>query len=160
MYDPTDGLFIWQIEANGTKRMEKFTYDNAIMIEAYLDFYNVTGDNSYRIKAINLAIKLNTKLWDYGQNVYKFNTNDPRVNPAWCGWGSQAMIKLYKNDPNTAWLDYAKKNIDFLNTYNRNTSNGGYYTFTNLNGTISDNRVEGVDQAWMQRINAEMAEYQ
>jgi hypothetical protein len=70
------------------------------------------------------------------------------------------MIKLYKNDPNAAWLDYAKKNIDFLNTYNRNTSNGGYYTFTNLNGTISDNRIEGVDQAWMQRINAEMAEYQ
>jgi hypothetical protein len=160
MYDTTDGLFIWQIEANGTKRMDKFTYDNAIMIEAYLDFYNSTGDNNYRIKAINLAIKLNTKLWDYGKNVYKFNTNDPRVNPAWCGWASQSMIKLYKNDPNPAWLDYAKKNIDFLNTYNRNASNGGYCAFTNLNGTISDNRYEGVDQAWMQRINAQMAEYQ
>lgn len=160
MLDPNDGLFIWQIEANGTKRFDKFTYDNAIMIEAYLDYYNVTGDNSYRNTAINLAINLNTKLWDYGQNVYKFNTNDPRVNPAWCGWGSQSMIKLYKNDPNPAWLDYAKKNIDFMNTYNRNPSNGGYYTFTNLNGTISDNRYEGVDQAWMQRINAQMAEYQ
>jgi uncharacterized protein YyaL (SSP411 family) len=159
MFDATDGLFIWQIEANGTRRMDKFTYDNAIMIEAYLDFYKVTGDNNYRMKAINLAIKLNSKLWDYTKNVYKFNTNDPRVNPAWCGWASQSMIKLYKSDPNTAWLDYAQKNIDFLNTYNRNASNGGYYAFTNLNGSISDNRYEGVDQAWMQRINAEMAEY-
>jgi uncharacterized protein YyaL (SSP411 family) len=159
MLDATDGLFIWQIEANGTRRSEKFTYDNAIMIEAYLDFYKVTGNNTYRMKAINLAIKLNSKMWDPTRNVYKFNTNDPRVNPAWCGWASQAMIKLYKSDPNTAWLDYAQKNIDFLNTYNRNATNGGYYAFTNLNGSISDSHYEGVDQAWMQRINAQMAEY-
>jgi len=159
MFDNSDGLFIWQIEANGTKRYEKFTYDNAIMIDAYLDFWRVTGNNAYRIKAINLAISLNTRLWDAGRQVYKFNTSDPRVNPAWCGWASQSMINLYKADPNTAWLDYAQKNINFINTYNRNPQSGGYYTFTNLNGTISDNRIEGVDQAWMQRIQACMSEY-
>jgi len=159
MFDASDGLFIWQIEANGTRRYEKFTYDNAIMIEAYLEFYRVTGNNAYRTRAINLAVSLNNRLWDTTRQVYRFNTSDPRVNPAWCGWASQAMIRLYRTDPNPAWLDYAQRNINFLNTYNRNPQNGGYYTFTNLNGTISDNRIEGVDQAWMQRIQASMSEY-
>lgn len=159
MYDSSDGLFIWQIEADGTRRHHKFTYDNAIMIEAYLDYYHVTGDNSYLNKAIDLAIKLNTKLWDGTKGVYKFNSSDPRVNPAWCGWASQAMIRLYESDPDTVWLDYARKNIDFLNTYNRNAQNGSYYMFTNLDGTVSEKKIEGVDQAWMQRIQALMSEY-
>jgi uncharacterized protein YyaL (SSP411 family) len=159
MYDSSDGLFIWQIEPGGTKRYEKFTYDNAIMIEAYLAYYDVTGNNSYLTKAQNLGIALNTVLWDYTSNVYEFNTSDPRVNPAWCGWGSQAMIKLYEADGNSAWLDYAQDNIDFINAHNRNTTNHGYYHFTNLNGTLSDGKYESVDQAWMQRIQGMLAEY-
>lgn len=159
MFDSSDGLFIWQIEPGGTKRYEKFTYDNAIMIEAYLAYYNVTGDNTYLTKAQNLGISLNTVLWDNASGVYRFNTSDPRVNPAWCGWGSQAMIKLYEADGNTAWLDYAQDNIDFINSYNRNTTNNGYYHFTNLDGTLSDGKYESVDQAWMQRIQGMLAEY-
>ncbi|MDD7884496.1 glycoside hydrolase family 76 protein [Flavivirga sp. 57AJ16] len=159
MFDTSDGLFIWQIEPNGVKRYEKFTYDNAIMIEAYLNYYQVTGDNSYLNKAQNLGISLNTLLWDQTAGVYKFNTTDPRVNPAWCGWGSQAMIKLHEGDGNPAWLDYAQDNIDFMNNFNRNTINNGYYHFTNLDGSLSDGRYESVDQAWMQRIQAMLSQY-
>lgn len=159
MYDDADGLFIWQIEPGGTKRYEKFTYDNAIMIEAYLAFYKVTGENSYLTKAQNLGISLNTVLWDYSSNVYKFNTADPRVNPAWCGWASQAMIKLYEADGNTAWLDYAQYNIDFINNFNRNPVNHGYRFFTNLDGSVSDDLYEAVDQAWMQRIQGMLSKY-
>jgi uncharacterized protein YyaL (SSP411 family) len=159
MYDPADGLLVWQIEADGTKRYEKFAYDNAIMIEAYLDYFKVTGEAAHRTKAVELAAKLNAKLWDGTKGVYKFNSADPRVNPAWCGWVSQAMIRLYETDKNPAWLDYAQKNIGFMNAHNRDAASGGYRTFANLDGTLSDGRYEGVDQAWMQRIQALLAKY-
>jgi hypothetical protein len=159
MFDATDGLYLWQIETNGFKNRIKFTYDNAIMIEADLLYAQVMADNSYLTRAQALATNLNAKLWNNASKAYYFNTTDGRVNPCWCGWASQSLIRLYEADGNGAWLDHAQQNIDFMNAHLRNNTNGCYYAFCNVDGSSIESRVEGVDQAWMQRIQAMMANY-
>ncbi|HTL17187.1 MAG TPA: glycoside hydrolase family 76 protein, partial [Patescibacteria group bacterium] len=113
MYDPSDGLYLWQIETNGVKNHTKFTYDNAIMIEADLLYAKVMGNQAYLAKAQDLARKLNAKLRNKTFGAYYFNSADGRVNPSWCGWASQSLIELYRADGNNAWLDYAQQNIDY-----------------------------------------------
>ena len=159
MYDSSDGCYNWQYTSDGVLHHEKFAYDNAIMIEAFLLYASVMNNSSYNTKAQNLGIKLNQKLWDNTYHVYKFNSSDPRINPAWCGWASQAMIKLYQLDGNSAWLDYAQQNIDAINSKLQNTTNYGYYNFCNLDGSGRYTNMEGVDQAWMQRVQVLMSNY-
>lgn len=163
MYDTADGLYIWKIDGagagTGTKHYEKFTYDNAIMIEALLLYAQIMSDNSYVTLAQNLGVSMNTTLWNSTYDVYIFNTTDGRINPAWCVWGSQAMIRLYERDGNTAWLDYAQQNIDYMNTNLRDTTNHGYYHFCNFDGSNVETRQEGVDQAWMQRTQGLLSSY-
>ncbi|MGN6397828.1 MAG: glycoside hydrolase family 76 protein [Mucilaginibacter sp.] len=161
MYDSTTGLYIWKIDGagSGTKHTEKFTYDNAIMLEADLLYASIASAPAYVTKAQNLGIAMNTNLWNSTYHVYIFNTTDGRINPAWCVWGSQAMIRLYEADGNAAWLDYAQQNIDYMNSKLRNNTNYGYYTFCNFDGSGIDTRMEGVDQAWMQRTQILLSNY-
>jgi uncharacterized protein YyaL (SSP411 family) len=159
MYDSSTGLYDWEYDSSGTLQTYKFTYDNAIMVEADLLYASILGDNTYVTKAQSLGSAMNTVLWNSTHHVYIFNTNDPRVNPAWCVWGSQAMIRLYERDGNTAWLDYAQQNIDFINSNLRVTSNYGYHTFCALDGSGVDTRYEGVDQAWMERTQFMLSAY-
>lgn len=159
MYDASDGLYLWQIETNGFKNPLKFTYDNGIMIEAQLLYSQVVSNSSYLGKAQTLASNLNAKLWNKTYKAYSFNSGDGRVNPCWCGWASQSLTRLYQADKNPIWLEYARQNIDFMNDHLRNPSNGGYFAFGNLDGSNIDSRREGVDQAWMQRIQALIASY-
>ncbi|RCH53988.1 hypothetical protein DJ568_14935 [Mucilaginibacter hurinus] len=158
MYDSNTGLYIWMYDSAG-KHTEIFAYDNAIMLEAFLIWKDVMNDNAYLGKAQAIGNAMNKTLWDKGYNVYIFNTKDIRVTPAWCGWASQAMIKLYEADKNTAWLSYAKGNIDAINNVLRSTANKGYYQFAGLNGAGRYTNMEGVDQAWMQRIQAMLSKY-
>lgn len=161
MYDSNTGLYIWMIDGGGagTKHTELFTYDNAIMLEAYLIWKDAMNDNSYLAKAQAIGNAMNKTLWDKGYNLYIFHTKDVRITPAWCGWGSQAMIKLYEADGNTAWLSYAKGNIDAINNVLRSTTSKGYYQFAGLNGAGRYTNMEGVDQAWMQRLQAMLSKY-
>lgn len=161
MFDVTSGLYIWKIDGPGTgiKHTEKFTYDNAILIESFLLYAQIVQDPYYIFKAQTLAVRMNTILWDNAHQVYLFNSSSERINPTWCGWASQAMIKLYEADGNTMWLDYAQQNIDYMNSKLRNIDNYGYYAFCNVDGTGVDTRQEGVDQAWMQRIQVLLSKY-
>jgi uncharacterized protein YyaL (SSP411 family) len=160
MYDSSDGLYLWQIESGGVKEYTKFTYDNGIMIEADLLYDRVMGDTSYLKKAEALARNMNALLWNSTSKVYEINTADIRVNPTWSGWASQSFIKLYQADGNTTWLDYAQANIDFINAHLRNNTTYGYYQYCNIDGTnVDTTHIEGVDQAWMQRIQSMMANY-
>ena len=159
MYDGNTGLFIWQYDNTGKKYSEIFTYDNAIMLEAYLWYSKVMNDPGYLNKAQAIAKAMNATLWDGAHNVYIFNTADKRINPAWCGWASQAMVRLYEADKNTSWLSYAKGNIDAINTVLRDPLSHGYYQFAGLDGAGRYTNMEGVDQAWMQRIQALMSKY-
>jgi len=158
MYDAATGLFFWQYDSTGKKYPTIFTYDNAIMMEAYLLYVDVMHDNSYLGKAQALGNAMNKTLWNGNHNVYVFNTNDARITPAWCGWASQAMIKLYEADNNTSWLAYAKGNIDAINVVLRDASHG-YYQFAALDGAGRYTNMEGVDAAWMQRVQALLSKY-
>ena len=162
MYDPASGLYIWKIDGAGTKHTEIFTYDNAVMVEANLLYSTILKEASYRTKAQALGAAMNSTLWNPLYKMYIFNT-DPtqsRVNPAWCGWGSQGMIRLYEADHDSTWLTYAKNNIDGLNRACRDANTKGYCFFARMDGTDRAPEREGVDQAWMQRIQALMSKYQ
>jgi len=161
LFDANRGLFIWKINGtgNGTRHTEIFTYDNAIMIEAYLLYADAMNDPSYLKKAQALGRAMNISLWNASHNQYIFNTADDRVNPAWCAWGSQAMIRLYEADKDANWLTFAKNNIDGLNISNRDAVTKGYYFFARMDGTSRSPELEGVDQAWMQRVQALYSKY-
>lgn len=164
MYDSATGLYIWKIDGSGagTKHSEKFTYDNAVMVEANILFSQVMINDAYLTKAQALGNAMNKTLWNPTYKGYIFNT-DPtqnRINPAWCGWGSQGMIRLYEADHNTTWLSYAKGNIDCLNLANRNATTHSYAFFAAFDGTNRAPEIEEVDQAWMQRVQALMSKYQ
>jgi hypothetical protein len=163
MFDAKDGLYVWQITTNGTaggvRSPVEFTYDNAIMIEADLLYDQAFHARDYRIRAQKLAGNLNARLWHGTYGTYAFNTADGRVNPCWCGWASQSLLKLYQADGDTNWLNHAQRNIDYINTHLRNSELGGYFVFCNLDGSKVENRMEGVDQAWMQKIQAMLSSY-
>jgi len=161
MFDPLTGLYIWKIDGAGEGRRynEKFTYDNAIMVEAFLISAKVLNDASYLTRAQNLGRAMNTTLWNAAWKGYVFNTAETRINPAWCAWGSQAMIRLYEADKNQTWLTYARENIDRLNIANRNQGTFGYYFFAGFDGQNRSPELETVDQAWMQRIQAMLSKY-
>ncbi len=158
MYNSSTGLYIWEITSSG-KQTTEFTYDNAIMIEADLLYAQVIGDTSYITKAEQLANSLNSTLWNSSSRVYQFNTGDSRVNPTWCGWASEALIRMYQADGNTTWLTYAQENVDFINQYLRNSTTYGYYNFVNSDGSNLQTTIAGVDQAWMQKLQALLAQY-
>jgi uncharacterized protein YyaL (SSP411 family) len=158
MYDSATGLYIWQIESSGKVDAYKFTYDNAIMVEADLLYVQAMSDNSYLTKAQALGNAMIKTLWDVNHNVFIFNTNDIRINPCYCGWASQAMIKLYEADKNSTWLTYAKGNIDQINVVMK-AANNGYYQYAGLDGAGRYTNMEGVDQAWMQRVQAMLSKY-
>lgn len=159
LYDSATGLYIWQIEKNGTKDTYKFTYDNAIMAEAELLYSSVMGDNSYLSKAQDLGNAMIKTLYDVSHNVFIFNTNDIRINPCYCGWASQLMVRLYEADHNTSWLTYAKANIDQINVVLKNTAYNGYYNYAGLDGAGRYTNMEEVDQAWMQRVQVLLSKY-
>lgn len=159
MYDSASGLYVWQFEENGQRNNIIFTYDNAIMVEAFLLYAQAMNDNSYLARAQTLGQAMNRVLWDAQHNVYIFNTADRRINPAWCGWGTQAMIKLHEADKNPSWLNYAKGNLDAINTVLRNPANHGYLQFASLDGSGKYSNYEGVDQAWMQRLQVMLSKY-
>ena len=163
MYDAVTGLYIWKIDGSGTgtKHFEKFTYDNAIMLEAAILYGKAINDAAYLAKAQAIGNAMNIVLWNAAWKGYVFNT-DPtqtRVNPAWCGWGTQGMIRLYEQDKDEKWLTYARNNIDALNKATRNADTHAYYYFASFAGNNRSPEIEGVDQAWMQRIQAMMAKY-
>lgn len=159
MYDSNNGLYIWQIEVNGTVDNQNFTYDNAIMLEADLLYRESMKDDSYLAKAQALGNAMITTLWNAAHNVFIFNTTDIRMNPTYCGWASQAMIRLYEADNNPAWLGYAKGNIDAINLVLRDGASYGYYQYAGLDGTGRYTNMEGVDQAWMQRVQVMLSKY-
>jgi uncharacterized protein YyaL (SSP411 family) len=159
LYDSNTGLFTWQYDNTGKKFSEIFTYDNAIMLEAYLWYAKAMHDPGYLAKAQAIGNAMNQTLWDGTHNVYIFNTADRRINPAWCGWASQAMIRLYEADNNSSWLNYAKGNIDAINTVLRDGASHGYYQFAGLDGAGRYTNMEAVDQAWMQRVQALLSKY-
>jgi len=164
MFNRTNGLYVWEIATNGTssgaKSYVEFTYDNAIMIEADLLYWQAMGSSPYLARAQTLARNLNAGLWDNLHQAYRFNTADGRVNPCWCGWASQSLVKLYQADGDATWLNYAQQNVDYMNAYLRNNAAGGYYPFCDMDGSnLQTQQVQEVDQAWMQRIQGLLSRY-
>jgi len=160
MYESSTGLYFWQIESNGNSDTQKFTYDNAIMLEADLLWAKAMNDNTYVAKAEALAQSMIKTLYSINYNGFIFNTSDIRVSPCYCGWASQSFIRLYEADGNSTWLTYAKANINLINVVLKNPANNGYYQYAGLDGLGKYSNMEEVDQAWMQRVQVLLSKYE
>ncbi|HTV43207.1 MAG TPA: glycoside hydrolase family 76 protein [Candidatus Sulfotelmatobacter sp.] len=164
MYDSTNGLYVWEIVTNGTpsgaKSYVEFAYDNAVMMDADLLYYQVMHTNSYLPKAEAIATNLNQVLWNSTYGSYYINTANGDVSPTYSGWVSQSLIQLYQVDGNTTWLNYAQSNINYMNLHLYDTNVDGYYQYCNMDGAgVETNDMQEVDQAWMERIQALLSNY-
>jgi uncharacterized protein YyaL (SSP411 family) len=68
-------------------------------------------------------------------------------------------MKLYAAEGGTNWLEHARRNVDYMNAHLRDGQEGGYFAFCHLDGSNVEKRMEGVDQAWMQKLQAMLARY-
>jgi uncharacterized protein YyaL (SSP411 family) len=157
----SNGLYIWEFDSTqgGAKQTINFAYDNSIMIEADLLWASVMDDSTYVAKAEAIAYAMNTVLWDHTYKAYHFTSANTNINPTWCVWASQSIIRLYQADNNKSWLTYAQQNIDFMNKNLRDSTSGAYYQWVGIDGTGRTTDFEGVDQAWMQRTLTLYAPY-
>ena len=160
LFDRADGLYAWHTEFSRTR---KFTYDQAIMIEVNLLYYRITGTRSYRTAAQNLASKMHTKLWSPIHGGYYIHSDveddGHRMSPTLGGWASQSLVRLYEVDGNVTWLNRARANADFFNRFLRDPVSQGYYLGCDPDGSNVAPWFQSVDQAWMQRIQALLAQH-
>lgn len=163
LYDSSSGLYDWEYEqSTNSVNPVKFTYDNAIMIEDDLLYRQITGNSNYLSSAESIASNMINTLWNTqnSNGAFIINTSDPRFNPCYSGWASEAFIELYQADGNTTWLNYAQQNIDTINSTLLSSSNGGYYNgWVPSTGSLDDTSYQTYNQAWMQRVQAMLSEY-
>jgi uncharacterized protein YyaL (SSP411 family) len=111
-------------------------------------------------RAQRLATALKAKLWDPIFGGFLMNTNQPLMrSPVFCGWVTQALIRLYEADRNQGWLDDAQANVDMLNLFLRDPATGGYYSECRVDGGNRSALQQCVDQSWMQRTQALLSRY-
>ena len=157
-----DGLYAAKVGAGGVDRT-KFAYDQAIMIEAELLMHDATQHTTHSAhieRAQHLAAALKGRLWDPIFGGFLVNTNQPLMrSPVFCGWVTQALVRLYETDRDQAWLSDAQANVDVLNLLLRDPASGGYFSDCRVDGSNRTTLQQCVDQAWMQRVQALLARY-
>jgi uncharacterized protein YyaL (SSP411 family) len=151
MLDQATGLYAWKYEAGG-RNGAKFTYDQAIMIEALLDLNRLAD-------AQKLADAMHTVLWDVTSGGYVISTEDHRLSPVFSAWASVALVRLFETDQDPKWLDRAVANADALGAKLRDATNHGYYATSKPDGSERSPYLQAVDQAWMQRAQAAIARH-
>jgi hypothetical protein len=157
-----DGLYAVKVGPGGVDHT-KFAYDQAIMIEAELLMHHATQHTTHAShieRAQQLAAALKGKLWDPIFGGFLVNTNQPLMrSPVFCGWVTQALVRLYETDRDQAWLGDAQANVDVLNLLLRDPASGGYFSECRVDGSNRTTLQQCVDQAWMQRVQALLARY-
>jgi uncharacterized protein YyaL (SSP411 family) len=151
-----------KVGAAGVDRT-KFAYDQATMIYAELLLHRATQPTTHAAhleRAQHLATALKSKLWDPIFGGFLLNTKEPLVrSPVFCGWVTQALVRLYEADRNQAWLDDAQANVDMLNLFLRDATSGGYFSECRVDGGNRSTLQQCVDQSWMQRAQALLSRY-
>ena len=78
MFDAKDGLYSWKWESAG-RNDAKFTYDQAILIDAHLQLYAQTRNAQHLASAQALAEAMHRVLWDPANGGYVISTEDRRL---------------------------------------------------------------------------------
>jgi hypothetical protein len=158
MFDVADGLYAWKWEAGG-RNGAKFTYDQAILIDAYVLRFTQTKDATNLERARALAEALHAKLWAQ-EGGYVISSEDRRLSPVFSGWASCSLVRLHAVDPDPKWLARAKDNARALDRVLRDPDHHGYYSAGKPDGSEVTKQTQSVDQAWMQRAQAMIAQAQ
>jgi uncharacterized protein YyaL (SSP411 family) len=159
LYDSVDGLYAWR---TGFANARKFTYDQAIMIEADLLLYRRFHRAEDLVAARELAARMEAILWDPVSDGFYIRSDDVdgghSKSPVFSGWASQALLRLYSVDGDPHWRDLASRNVDALDLFLRDEATGGYRAICDPDGSNVVDLLQEVDQAWMQRVLALLAQ--
>ncbi|MFX0205080.1 MAG: AGE family epimerase/isomerase [Candidatus Hodarchaeota archaeon] len=144
-----DGFFI-----SKSNRMKKPGVQ-AKAIQALLSLYEVTGNPSYRDRAIGAYDFLDKFAWDSnGYYIYLLSHSGviPTTNPVVAdpyepqskrvdhnALMGQALLDLYRIESDEIYLTKSRQIYDFFNTTSRNTSTGLFYTGLNKNNELVEN---------------------
>src|SRR5262249_48617930 len=146
-------------------------YDQSIMIEAFLLAQRLPGRGSaYAERARALAERLDPFFWDEALGGYDLEAGIPQVFPAYSAWVNQGLLALYQDSNNRRWLTRAAANVDALNSAAWDRANGGYFhryyvcrdrippgCASGAGRAVDDTEKHLVDQAWLQRTQAQLA---
>jgi hypothetical protein len=158
MFDERDGLYSWKWEAAG-RNDAKFTYDQAIVIDAHLVLYAQTHDAKHLDRARSVANAMHGVLWDAANGGYVISTQDRRLSPVFSAWASCTLVRLFEADGDRTWLDRAAANVAALDAHLRDPVTHGYYAGSRPDGSERSGAIQMVDQAWMQRAQAMLAKH-
>ncbi len=158
MYDAASGLYAWKWETAG-RNDAKFTYDQAILIDAHLVRFAQTKDSKDLDRARSVANAMHAVLWDKANGGYVISTEDRRLSPVFSAWASCTLVRLFEADHNQVWLDRAAENVTALGKQLRDEVNHGYVASARPDGTERSTDFQAVDQAWMQRAQAMLARH-
>jgi hypothetical protein len=177
LYDPNGQLYRWSVHFENLEKRQGevvanrfFNYDQGIMIEAQLLANRVLGgDPRYLDRARSIGRRIDPVFWNAEHGAYNLEAGISQVFVVYSAWVSQSLLALYERDHDRYWLDRASANIDALNQVLWDPGNGGYFhsyyacidpkTGGCENGAswAIEQHKHTVDQAWMERVQAQLA---
>ena len=147
-----------------------FSYDQGIMIELHLVLHRAVDPKAGHLeRARDLAARLRPNFWDPKIGGYRLNAFIPEVYATYGAWVSASLLALYEVDGDATWLEEARANLDVLERYLADPSDGGYaQLYSSCEIPQAWGCQEGApsardptkllsSQAWMQRAQALLA---
>jgi hypothetical protein len=176
LFDPDSGLYRYNVRhddvpgASGEFVDSRFfSYDQGIMIELHLLFDRAVAPNAGHLdRARALARTLQPTFWEPERGGYRLQADQPDVYTGYSAWLTQSLLALYAVDPDPAWLDAARANLEALESRLLDPADGGYFHMHYRCGPNQAGCEDGASwahdptkllysQAWMQRAQALLA---
>ena len=115
----SDGLIWPSMFTNGMpNKWAKFTYDSAVPLQVYLKLYSLTGNTTYKNKALALAGAIQNRFVDPV-------TGGIRDDSCFAFTVIEAYVALYQATGDKHWLDVSARALDFVHSSLRD-ANGRY----------------------------------
>ncbi|MFW9992388.1 MAG: hypothetical protein ACFFD4_10100 [Candidatus Odinarchaeota archaeon] len=153
LYDNITGGFYRSSDEHWTESSivtDKYTYDQAQAIQAFLKISQAVINETERDYAIQIANEtanyMLANLWDNffggfihreGQSVYK--------RPGIQGKAIQALVELFIETKNQTFLDKAQNTTAFMNDNGWDHTNGGYFYLLSHSGTLPSSNFDQND---------------
>ena len=157
------------VEAQEGEHLDEriFSYDQGIMIEVHLLYHELLDSSGWHLqRARELGVQTQSYFWDPERGGFRLSTESSSIYAAYSAWLSQSYLALHAADGNPAWLRNALLNLDGLENYLLDESDGGYHQMQARCETpdwagcepgaewTADPTKLLFSQAWMQRAQA------
>lgn len=173
LYDYRYGLYRWGIGYYDGRSVEReaivwgelFSYDQGILIEASLAHWRYIADDPVLLdRARLMASQLEPFFWnDRLGGGFNLQYQVDQVYTVYSAWLTPSLLALYGADPDSHWLELARRNVEALQATLANHDSAGRwdgsYAFRKDLSVVEPLR-HTISQAWMQRAYALLARYE